>query len=84
MYELMFSQVVQKQQKIIPQKDLEKIKKILLELKENPRPLYCKKLVGSEQSYRVRYRYWRILYAIDDKKSIVTIYGVLPRKEAYR
>jgi mRNA interferase RelE/StbE len=84
MYELLFSQIVQKQQKNIRRKDLEKIKTILLELKENPRPHHCKKLSGSNQSYRIRFRYWRILYEIDDHKHIVTIYGILHRKEAYR
>jgi mRNA interferase RelE/StbE len=84
MYELLFSQVVQKQRKNIPKKDLDKIKNMIGNLRERPRPSNCKKLAGSEDSYRIRFRYWRILYAIDDKNKNVTIYGILHRKEAYR
>ncbi len=84
MYELLFAEIVAKQQKAIPKKDLEKIKMLLLSLKENPRPFKCKKLVGGEQEYRIRYGDWRILYSIDDARKRVIVYGILNRKEAYR
>jgi len=83
MYNLSYVAIVQKQTSGIPKKDLEKIKLLILGLSDNPRPLKCKKLVGSENDYRIRYRHWRILYAIDDKNKEVTIYGILHRKEAY-
>lgn len=84
MYEILFSEVVAKQQEKIPRKDLEKIKMIFMLLKENPRPFKCKKLVGGDQDYRIRYRDWKILYSIDDKRKRVVVYGILSRKEAYR
>lgn len=84
MYEVLFSEAVQKQQAKIPKKDLEKIKMIVLSLKENPRPFKCKKLAGGEQEYRIRYRSWRILYSIHDSKKQIVVYGILDRKEAYR
>lgn len=84
MYELLFAEVVQKQQAKIPKKDLEKIKTILQSLKENPRPFKCRKLAGGEQEYRIRYRNWRILYSINDSKKQIIVYGILDRKEAYR
>lgn len=84
MYELLFSEVVAKQQAGIPKKDLEKIKMIALALRDNPRPFKCKKLVGGQQDYRIRYRDWRILYSIDDKAKRIVVYGILNRKEAYR
>lgn len=84
MYELLFSEGVKKQQAKISRKDLEKIKRILLDLQANPRPFKCKKLAGGEQEYRIRYRNWRILYSIRDAEKTVIIYGILDRKEAYR
>ena len=84
MYELLFSEVVKKQHAMIPKKDGEKIQEIILSLKENPRPLKCKKLAGGEQEYRIRYRDWRILYSVNDSKKQVIVYGILHRKEAYR
>ena len=84
MYELLFAEVVRKQQRTIPRKDLEKIKILVLSLRENPRPKQCKKLVGGKNEYRMRYRKWRILYSIDDPKKRVIVYGIVARKEAYR
>ena len=84
MYEVLFSEAVALQQARIPKKDLEKIKMVLLSLRDNPRPFKCKKLVGGEQEYRIRYRDWRILYSVDDKRKQVVVYGILDRKEAYR
>lgn len=84
MYEILFSEVVAKQQAKIPKKDLEKIKMIIWSLRETPKPFKCKKLVGGDQDYRIRYRDWRVLYSIDDDRKKIVIYGILDRKEAYR
>ncbi len=84
MYKLFFAEIVKKQCKQIPKKDLGKIQSLILNLEDNPRPLQCKKLVGGLSDYRVRYRDWRILYTVDDLKKQVVVYGVLNRKEAYR
>ena len=84
MYELLFAEGVARQQKKIPKKDLGKIKNILVGLRSNPRPFKCKKLMGGENEYRIRYRNWRILYSIDDPHQRVIVYGILDRKEAYR
>lgn len=84
MYEILFSEVIKKQQKKIPKKDLERIKVLVVALKENPRPWKCKKLVGGENEYRIRYGDWRILYSIRESSKRVVVYGILNRKEAYR
>ena len=84
MYELRLVKIIKKQQKILSKQDREKIKKIIWSLGKNPRPFKCKKLVGSKNYYRIRFRDYRILYSIDDKEKIVTIYGILSRKEAYK
>lgn len=84
MYDILFAEVVQKQQAKIPKKDLEKIKVLLLGLQANPRPLKCKKLKGGEREYRIRHRNWRILYSVDDDRRLIVVYGILDRKEAYR
>lgn len=84
MYELFFAEVVKKQQKAIPGKDLERIRPLVLALAENPRPLKCKKLSGSDRAYRIRQGVWRILYEVDDVKKQIIVYGILHRREAYR
>lgn len=49
----------------------------------NPRPPGAKKLVG-ENGYRIRTGDYRILYAIDDRASLVRIYRIGHRREVYR
>lgn len=83
-YKILFSEVVKKQKKQIPKRDLFKIENIILSLQDNPRPIKCKKLVGGDQDYRLRYGDWRVLYSIDDRQKTVIVYGILNRKEAYR
>jgi mRNA interferase RelE/StbE len=59
------------------------VKKDIDALTANPRPHGVKKLMGSKDAYRVRVGDYRILFTIDDKRKIVTIYRIRNRKEAY-
>ncbi|MFH0919025.1 MAG: type II toxin-antitoxin system RelE/ParE family toxin [Fibrobacterota bacterium] len=59
------------------------IRKSIDALELNPRPHGCKKLVASPDGHRVRIGDYRVLYTIDDRKSIVTIYRIRHRKDAY-
>jgi mRNA interferase RelE/StbE len=52
-------------------------------LKENPRPPDAKKL-RETTDYSLRVGVYRILYDIDDKSRIITIYRVKHRRDAYR
>jgi len=49
----------------------------------NPRPHNAKKLKG-DAGYSLRIGAYRVLYDINDKTQIVTIYRVKHRREAYR
>jgi mRNA interferase RelE/StbE len=53
-------------------------------LARNPRPPACQKLTGSKKSYRLRVASFRILYQVDDRSRIVTVYSVGHRREVYR
>jgi mRNA interferase RelE/StbE len=52
-------------------------------LEENPRPRDSKKLKG-DAGFSLRVGTYRVLYDIDDKTKIVTIYRIQHRREAYR
>lgn len=53
-------------------------------LKENPRPVGCKKLKGeSEDIWRIRVGDYRVLYCIDDIIRIVEIRRIGHRKDIY-
>lgn len=53
-------------------------------LAENPRPEGCRKLVGSDSSYRIRVGDYRVLYLIEDTVCIVEVERVRHRKDAYK
>ena len=53
-------------------------------LAENPRPAGCEKLAGREDRLRIRQGDYRVLYAIDDEKRIVTVVKIGHRKNVYR
>jgi mRNA interferase RelE/StbE len=53
-------------------------------LADDPRPNGCRKLVGSENAYRIRVGDYRVIYTVDDVILIVAIESVRHRREAYR
>ena len=54
------------------------------DLAGDPRPNGSEKLAGYDDRYRIRLGNYRIVYAIDDKASHVTIFRIGHRKDVYR
>jgi len=52
-------------------------------LRNNPFPKGVKKLRGGGNRYRIREGKYRMLYDIDQKNKIITIYRIKLRKTAY-
>lgn len=48
-----------------------------------PRPHGCRKLVGSDNLWRIRVGDYRVIYAIDDETRVVDVNAVRHRREAY-
>jgi mRNA interferase RelE/StbE len=59
------------------------IKKKILSLMDEPRPVGCEKL-KSTNYYRIRQGDFRIIYEINDSHKKVTIVSIGHRKEVYR
>ena len=53
-------------------------------LEDDPRPVGCRKLVGSNTSYRIRVGDYRILYLVEDAVCVVEVERVRHRKDVYR
>lgn len=49
-------------------------------LRDNPRPVRCKKL-RETGLWRIRVKRYRVVYDIDDDAQIVTVLKVAPRRE---
>jgi mRNA interferase RelE/StbE len=53
-------------------------------LESNPYPQNCRKLQGSENTYRVRVGAYRVIYEIYNEHLIILIIRVRHRREVYR
>jgi mRNA interferase RelE/StbE len=73
-----------KEARNIHKSQLRKIIDALKGLVTNPYPRGCKKLIGSSNSFRLRIGHYRILYEVDTRNMVVTIYAIRHRQDAYR
>jgi mRNA interferase RelE/StbE len=60
-----------------------RISRKILSLEDNPRPTGAKKLSGREE-YRLRVGDYRVVYTIDDKVHVLTVFAGGHRREVYR
>jgi mRNA interferase RelE/StbE len=69
----------------LPRDALRRVDAKLLSLARNPRPRGVAKLRGREgEGWRVRVGNCRILYTIDERLPVVSVYRIRPRPAAYR
>lgn len=83
MYKIIVEHRAAKEISFLPNDIIQRITDAIGGLKSNPRPYGVKKLIG-EVGWRIRIRDYRILYTIDDKQKLITIYRIKHRREAYR
>lgn len=55
----------------------------IVNLKDEPRPLGCRKIQSEEGVWRIRVGDWRIGYFIDDVKQEINVIRIAHRKEFY-
>jgi mRNA interferase RelE/StbE len=82
-YRILVSAKVQKDLEDINKPDLKRVLNVIEELGNNPRPVGCKKLVGSP-FWRVRSGQYRIVYSISDNILTIEVVRVAHRKDVYR
>lgn len=75
---------VLKQLQRLPKAEFEKALQIIIGLSHDPRPVGARKLVGSDNDWRVRFGNYRIIYAVDDAAGELTVFSVAKRSDAYR
>ena len=67
----------------LPDKEVRKITDLIFKLKEMPRPVGIQKLTDAE-GYRIRSGNYRILFEINDKNKVISVYRIKHRKDIYR
>lgn len=81
-YEIFIRKSAQKSLASLQIKDYESIKKAILELSDNPRPIGYIKLTNCA-GYRIRVGNYRIIYEIIDKKLEIIVLLIGHRREIY-
>lgn len=82
-YEVQIVSAAEREMDKLPGAVHKRISRRILTLEDNPRPRGAKKLSGREE-YRLRIGDYRVLYTVDDKNAVVTIFAVGHRREIYR
>jgi len=67
----------------LPERDAERLMKAVDSLAENPRPSHARRLVN-RPGWRIRVGVYRILYEVDDRRRVVTVYRAGHRRDVYR
>jgi mRNA interferase RelE/StbE len=79
-YKIEIISAAQKQMLSLPRQAQVEIARAIDCLANDPRPPKCKKLRGANL-WRLRLGRYRVVYAIDDEASLVTVIKVAPRRE---
>ena len=82
-FKIFFKESVRKDFRQIPKEYVKKILNKIEALANEPRPLGCEKLTGSEK-YRIRQGKYRIVYSVQDDELTVWVVKVGHRKDVYR
>ena len=82
-YEVRIIRAAEKEMDRLPRVIHARISRRILSLEDNPRSRGAKKLSGREE-YRLRVGDYRVLYTVDDKTCVVTVFAVGHRGEVYR
>lgn len=68
----------------LPKKEKASLIDKILSLADNPRPINSVKIVGSENTFRIRQGDFRVVYQIEDDVLVILIVKVGHRREVYK
>ena len=83
-YRIEWKSSAEKELKAIDRQHIPRILEAVESLAINPFPSQTRKLRDVEKSYRIRVGDYRIVYQVDEKEGMVTIYHIRHRKDIYR
>ncbi|KKO18600.1 MAG: hypothetical protein BROFUL_02701 [Candidatus Brocadia fulgida] len=84
MYKLIMKKSARKELDNISNPFFLKIDEAILALKNNPHPYPQSKKLKGEDKYRLRVGDFRVIYTVDEKQKIISIYRIRHRKDIYR
>lgn len=83
-YSVVFARSARKELEGLPETIRRRVVSHIEQLASKPRPTGVRKLVGSEDLWRLRIGDYRVIYAVHNERKLVDIVCVRHRKDAYR
>jgi len=83
-YTVVFARSARKELQALDRTIAGRILKRIEALRLEPRPSGCKKLEGTDHLWRIRIGDWRVVYSVDDARTLVEVSVIRHRREAYR
>ena len=83
-YAVVFARSARKELQALDRTVAARILKRIESLKLEPRPSGCRKLEGTDNLWRIRIGDWRVVYAVDDARTMVEVSVIRHRREADR
>ena len=83
-YEIRWKESAKKELKNLDKMLIKRLINAIGLLTENPRPLACKKLQGSDKLYRIRVANYRGVYSINDGFLVIEIIRIGHRRNIYQ
>jgi mRNA interferase RelE/StbE len=83
-YTIVFARSARKELQALDRTVAGRVLKRIEALTREPRPSGCKKLEGADNLWRIRIGDWRVVYAVDDTRTLVEVSVIRHRREAYR
>jgi mRNA interferase RelE/StbE len=84
MYEVFLESRAERDLRRLPAPTFARIIQAVQALAQNPRPPGCRKIVGSQNDWRIRIGDYRVIFEIVEKEKAVRVMRVRHRREAYR
>ena len=84
MYSLQIKKSAKKELDNLPDDTFLKIDKAMLSLRKNPCPYPQSKELKGENTRRFRSGDYRVIYAVDDRQKMITVFRIRHRKDVYK
>lgn len=84
MYRVFLERAAERDLRRLPVRLHNRVIRAIQALGDEPRPIGCRKLTGSDRDWRIRIGDYRIVYEIDDAAKEVSVNRVRHRREVYR
>ncbi len=83
-YRLVLTSSAEKELRDLPVSLIARIAPRIENLAVNPRPPGCKKLKGGDKEWRIRVGDYRVVYTIDDARTLVEVMRIRHRSAVYK